>query len=136
MAKSRDIFEALSSLGVANPKKQLTLYFQNIGIGSSGAGERGATGATGATGAAGNNAPVGLSMGPWTEARILGFINRSGVSIVLSSEQKIGTGTITWRKKNGSNTSLPITLDNGDLFEVEIENISGRVYLGYRVEEA
>lgn len=99
-------------------------------------GPRGAAGTAGANGTNGEDAPVGLSLGPWTEARILGFVNQSGYSIVLSNEVKNGTGTVDWRQKNGSSASLPVTLAPGDLYEVRVENISGRCYLGYQAERA
>lgn len=100
------------------------------------AGPAGPPGPSGSQGSDGEDAPVGLSLGPWTEARTLGFLNRSGYSIELSSELKEGTGTIEWRRKNGSNVSLPVTLANGDLYEVRLEAVSGRCYLGYRAEKA
>jgi hypothetical protein len=99
-------------------------------------GTNGANGSNGSAGADGADAPVGLSLGPWTEARTLGFLNRSGFSIVLSNELKDGTGTVEWRRKNGSSASLPVTLANGDLYEVRVEGVSGRCYLGYKAERA
>lgn len=99
-------------------------------------GEKGNRGATGATGAKGDDAPAGLSMGPWTDARPLGFVNQSGFAIVISNEQKEGTGTIDWRRKNGSDVSLPVTLANGDLYEVRVESVSGRCYVAYKTERA
>lgn len=99
-------------------------------------GPRGDDGRDGADGADGADAPVGLSLGPWTEARTLGFLNRSGFSIVLSNELKDGTGTIAWRRKNGSGASLPVTLANGDLYEVRVEGVSGRCYVGYKAERS
>ena len=99
-------------------------------------GNTGNRGAAGPAGADGLDAPAGLSMGPWTENRTLGFVNRSGFSIVLSDELKTGTGTIAFREKNGTSASLPVTLANGDLYEVRVESVSGRCYLAYKTEKA
>lgn len=99
-------------------------------------GAKGNRGAVGPKGNKGNDAPAGLSLGPWTQTRVLGFVNRSGFSIKISSEEKVGTGTIDWRRKNGTNASLPITLANGDLYEVRVEDVSGRCYVAYKTEKA
>ena len=99
-------------------------------------GSKGDRGAKGDTGAKGDDAPAGLSLGPWTDARPLGFVNRSGFSIVLSSEDTNGTGTIDWRRKNGNNVSLPVTLANGDLYEVRAQDVNGRFYVAYKTERA
>jgi hypothetical protein len=100
------------------------------------AGPKGDQGNRGVAGPRGADAPVGLSIGPYTQDRVLGFVNRSGVSIKISSEQKTGTGNIDWRRKNGTNTSLPVTLANGDLYEVRVQNVSGRCYIAYKAERA
>jgi hypothetical protein len=100
------------------------------------AGPKGDTGNKGAQGTAGSNAPSSLSMGPWTEGRTLGFVNTAGFSIELSNETKNGTGTITSRQKNGFPATLPVTLAQGDLYEITVGSVSGRCYVGYRAKKA
>ena len=100
------------------------------------AGPQGNPGPRGAAGPTGANAPSSVSMGPWTENRTLGFVNTAGFAIEISNETKKGTGTIAFRRKNGNNASLPITLANGDLYEVRVESVSGRCYVGYRARKA
>jgi hypothetical protein len=100
-------------------------------------GPAGPKGDTGNQGAQGASAPSSASIGPFTENRTLGFVNTAGFSIELSNETKVGTGSITLRQKNGSNVSLPVTLANGDLFEIRVEGVtSGRTYVGYRARKA
>jgi hypothetical protein len=101
------------------------------------AGPKGEKGNRGSVGPRGSDAPAGLSLGPYTDTRVLGFVNRSGFAIKISSEEKVGTGTIDWRRKNGNNVSLPVTLANGDLYEVRIEKTeSSRCYVAYKTERA
>lgn len=77
----------------------------------------------------------GLSLGPYIMTQTIGFVNATGLAISLSHEvmRPAGAATITHRKKNGTGVDLPITLSPNDYFELRLTDVSGRVYVGYRV---
>lgn len=121
-SRSQNIFDVLKSLGVDNPKGQLMRFirdelrqFQETA-----------------------NIPSTVTLGPYTESRTLGFVNRSKYRLALDDEivktNSGGAGTITNRLKNGVAASVPVFLDPGDLYEVTVSWTSGRVYVSYDVD--
>lgn len=84
--------------------------------------------------------PVSLSLGPYLPggSSVLGFVNQSIYEINISDETVTGGGTIDWREVNGSpETTFPITLEPGDLFEVRVIGVvtPDRTYISYRVDK-
>lgn len=84
--------------------------------------------------------PVSLSLGPYLAggSSILGFVNQSIYEIEISDETITGGGSIDWREVNGSpETTFPITLEPGDLFEVRVTGVLSpdRTYVSYRVDK-
>ena len=77
--------------------------------------------------------PSAVVLGPYESTRVLGFVNSCGTSIQLSNEtiRPSNSATVEWRKVNGTSASLPITLQQGDLYEVRLNSVTGRVYVGY-----
>jgi hypothetical protein len=120
--------------GVAGDK--WTLFTQRGAVGATGS--AGPAGPAGPTGAQGPAAATSLSLGPWVETRVLGWVNSTGRTLSIFQETETGDGTLVWRKRNGvlvyPGTGGTISLSPGDLFEVRVENItSDRYYLSYRV---
>lgn len=84
--------------------------------------------------------PVGLSLGPYLAdgTSVLGFVNNGIYDVELSNETVTGGGTVDWREVNGSTeSSFPITLEPGDLFEVRVIGVVApdRTYVSYRVDK-
>lgn len=95
-------------------------------------GQHGTKGEQGDPGASAMNS---VSLGPWVEAGVLGFVNQSGSVVQISDETTVGTGTVSEIAINGSTVSLPQSLENGDLLEVEVSGVSGRFYWAAKIQE-
>ena len=130
-AKRVNLFALLRSLGVDNPKQTLTRFVHDE-IKTSKTVQEAADAAT----------QAGLSLGPWMEAGVLGFVNQSGFALKLSDERTRGDADIEWRKLEGEDVSLPVTVPNGGVFEVYVTNVDmaafggPRFYIAYQVEKA
>ena len=128
-----NLFALLKSLGVDNPKQTLTRFVHDE-IKTNKDIQEATQQATEGT----------LSLGPWVEEGVLGFVNRLGYPIKISNEQFRGNATVSWRRYEGNSASLPLTIKNGGVYEVYVTNIGqstdnvigSRFYLAYKVEKA
>jgi hypothetical protein len=127
-----NLFALLRSLGVDNPKQTLTRFVHDE-IKTSKTIQEAAEAST----------QAGVSLGPWFEPGVLGFVNRSGFPLRLSEEQVRGNATIEWRRLNGDSTGLPVTVNNGGVYEVSVSNIQNsqtlggpRFYVAYKITKA
>lgn len=116
-----NLFALLKSLGVDNPKQTLTRFVHDE-IKTSKEIQEATTQSNEGT----------LSLGPWKSNAILGFVNRTGYPLKLSDEKIRGTGTIEWRRLEGVTKTLPITIPNGQVFEVYVTGIGASNFGGNR----
>ena len=116
-----NLFSLLKSLGVDNPKQTLTRFVHDEIKTNKEIQESIAT-----------QQPSSVSLGPWLYPGVIGFVNRTGTSITLSDEKTRGNATIVWRKYEGNTVSLPITIKNGEVYEVNVTDIQTSTTVGQR----
>ena len=78
-------------------------------------------------------AASGLVLGPYENQRVLGFVATQAMTIYDEVIRPSNVAQISFRRKNDVTAALPVTLVSGDRYEVEMTNVSGRVYIGYSV---
>lgn len=115
--RGQDMFDVLQALGVESPQKQLLRFIRDELQGDFKK----------------ENVPATVSFGPYTQTQTLGFLNKSKYRLVLDDEAINGDGSIASRQKNGTSITAPVSLDPGDLYEVQVSHSSGRVYVSYDV---
>lgn len=126
-----NLFDLLKSLGVNNPKQTLTRFVHDE-IKTSKTIQKAASQANEGT----------LSLGPWKDDGVLGFVNSTGYPIKLTSQKTRGSGTIQWRRYEGEDATFPLTIKNGGVFEVYVTDIGSsnfggdRFYVSYKAQRA